>query len=339
MDGEGPRIAINGFGRIGRLVTRILLENDAPVDLVAVNDLTPNATLAHLFRYDSVHGRFPGHVEVTDDGLVLAGDRLLVLEEKDPSKLPWNELQPDVVIEASGRFTKRSSMQKHLAAGAPRVLLTAPSGDADLTVVRGVNDHLYDARAHRLVSNASCTTNALAPVLKVLNDSFGVERGVMTTIHAMTGDQSLVDGPHTDLRRARASMLSMIPTQTGAARAIGKVLPELDGKIDGLSIRVPTQDVSLVDLTVSLPSQPTTDAVLDALRDAARGPMQGILGLEDDPLVSIDFTHDSRSSIVDAPSIMRNGPMMKILAWYDNEWGYANRVAEMAHVMADSKSG
>ncbi len=336
MDGEGPRIAVNGFGRIGRLVTRILLEGDAPVDLIAVNDLTPNATLAHLFRYDSVHGRFPGSVEETDDGLVLDGDRLRVLEEPDPAKLPWDELGVDLVIEASGRFRSKEGMQKHLDAGAPRLLLTAPSNDADIMVVRGVNDDQYDGAKHRTVSNASCTTNALAPVLKVLDDHFGVTSGLMTTIHAITGDQSIVDGPHKDLRRARASMLSMIPTETGAARAIGRILPHLDGKIDGMAVRVPTQDVSLVDLVARVERVPTRDEVAAALCDEAQGRMAGILGCESDPLVSIDFTHDARSSIVDLPSIMLQDDLIKVLAWYDNEWGYANRVAEMAHVMTQN---
>ncbi len=334
MNGDGPRIAINGFGRIGRLVTRILLDSDAPVDIVAVNDLTPNATLAHLFRYDSVHGRFPGHVEVTDDGLVIDGDRLLVLEERDPADLPWRDLQPDLVIECTGRFNHRAGMQKHIDAGAPRVLLSAPGKDVDITVVRGVNDHLYNRFDHHLVSNASCTTNALAPLLRVLEDHFGFEEGLMTTIHAITGDQSIVDGPHKDLRRARASMLSMIPTATGAARAIGEVMPHFKGRIDGMAIRVPTQDVSLVDLTCRLRNTPTVEALADALCDEAAGRLSGILGCETDPLVSVDFTHDPRSSIVDVPSLMVQGGLVKILSWYDNEWGYANRVAEMALQMA-----
>ncbi len=330
MDGEGPRVAINGFGRIGRLVTRILLDMESPVDLVAVNDLTPNATLAHLFKYDSVHGRFPGSVETTDDGLVLDGDRLRVLEVADPADLPWGAMDVDIVVEASGRFTKRAGMEKHLQAGAPRVLLTAPSAEADIMVVRGVNDDQMQPQ-HRLVSNASCTTNALAPPLKVLHDHFDVQSGVMTTIHAITGDQAIVDAPHKDLRRARASMLSMIPTATGAARAIGKILPDLAGRIDGMAVRVPTQDVSIVDLTVRVGRATDVETVAHALCEAADGPLQGILGCEDDPLVSIDFTGDPRSSIVDLPSIMVQDDLVKILAWYDNEWGYANRVAEMVH--------
>ncbi len=334
MDDEGPRIAINGFGRIGRLVARILLEGDTPVDLVAVNDLTPNKTLAHLFRYDSVHGRYPGSVEGTDDGLVLDGDRLRVLEERDPSALPWDELRPDVVIECTGRFNNRAGMQQHIDAGAPRVLCSAPAKDADIMVVRGVNDDQYDPTKHTLVSNASCTTNALAPMLKVLDDHFQFEEGFMTTIHAVTGDQSLVDGPHKDLRRARASMLSMIPTGTGAARAIGTVMPHLAGKIDGLAIRVPTQDVSLVDLTCRLGGMPDVDALARTFTDEANGALAGILGVEADPLVSIDFTHDPRSSIIDLPTIMVQQGLVKVMSWYDNEWGYANRVAEMAHRMA-----
>lgn len=329
---DGPRIAINGFGRIGRLVARILLEMDRPVDLVAANDLTPKATLAHLFRYDSVHGRYPGTVEVTPDGIALDGDPLRVLEVKDPEALPWHDLRPDVVIESSGRFTKRAALQKHLDAGAPRVLLTAP-GETDVTVVIGVNDDVYKPH-HRLVSTASCTTNALAPVLKVLDERFGIEEALMTTVHAVTGDQRIIDTPHKDLRRARASMLSMIPTETGAAKAIGLVLPHLDGKVGGMAIRVPTQDVSVVDLVARLRDPPDVAAMAKAFRDASEGRLKGILGCEQEPLVSIDFTSDPRSSIVDVPSLAMQSSLAKVLSWYDNEWAYAHRVAEMAHRMS-----
>lgn len=333
MDGEGPRIAINGFGRIGRIVTRILLAGDQPVDLVGINDLTDKPTLAHLFRYDSVHGRFPGHVEQTDDGLVLDGDRLRVFAEPDPSKGLWSDLEPDLVIEASGQFTKRASLQQHLDGGAPRVLVTAPA-EADLMVVRGVNDDAYDSAKHRTVSNASCTTNCLAVVLKVLQESFGVQSGLMTTVHAATNDQRVVDAPHKDLRRARGSLMSMIPTKTGAATAIGKVMPELDGRIDGQAVRVPTSDVSLVDLVARLEAAPSVEGLVSAFTAASKGPLEGLLGVTDEPLVSVDFLGDPHSAIVDLPALQVKDDLVKVLAWYDNEWGYASRVAEMAHRMA-----
>jgi glyceraldehyde 3-phosphate dehydrogenase len=333
MDGEGPRIAVNGFGRIGRLVTRVLLEGKTPVDLVAVNDLADRKTLAHLLRYDSVHGKFP-RVEVTDDGLILAGDRLRVLAVPEPADLPWRDLRPDIVIEASGRFTDRAGLQGHIKAGAPRVLLTAPGRDMDLTVVRGVNDHLFDSAKHHLVSNASCTTNCLAPIVDVLDKEFGVEEGFMTTIHSATNDQRVVDAPHADLRRARGSLMSLIPTDTGAARAVGLVLPHLKGKLDGLAVRVPTSNVSLLDLTVRLHEEASAEQVLAAFDNAATGRLAGILGVERAPLVSVDYTHDARSGIIDAPSLQMQGSMCKLLAWYDNEWGYANRVAELALHMA-----
>ena len=333
MDGDGPRIAINGFGRIGRLVTRILLAGGQPVDLVGINDPTDRHTLAHLFRYDSVHGRFPGHVEETDDGFVLDGDRLRVFGETDPSDGLWTDLEPDLVIEASGHFTKRAALQKHLDGGAPRVLVTAPA-EADLMVVRGVNDDAYDAAQHRTVSNASCTTNCLALVLKVLDDAFGVRNGLMTTVHAATNDQRVADAPHSDLRRARGSLMSIIPTSTGAAKAVGKVLPKLDGRIDGQAVRVPTTDVSLVDLVARLDGPVDGDAVLRAFDAAEKGPLAGLLGVEREPLVSVDFLGDPRSAIVDAPALQVHDDLVKVLAWYDNEWGYATRVAEMAHKMA-----
>ncbi len=333
MDGEGPRIAINGFGRIGRLVTRILLAGDQPVDLVGINDPTDKATMAHLFRYDSVHGRFRGHVEETEDGLVLDGDRLRFFHETDPGGL-WGDLQPDLVVEASGHFTKDA--HRHVEAGAPRVLVTAPA-EADLMVVRGVNDQLYDAAKHRVVSNASCTTNCLAPVLKVLDEAFGVESGLMTTVHAATNDQRVADAPHKDLRRARGTLGSMIPTSTGAARAIGKILPHLDGKIDGQAVRVPTEDVSLVDLVAKLAFAADPADVLGAFEAAAQGPLAGILQVEHDPLVSVDFLGNTHSAIVDAPALQVHGDLVKVLAWYDNEWGYATRVAEMVHRMAPSR--
>ncbi|MGB1697337.1 MAG: type I glyceraldehyde-3-phosphate dehydrogenase [Thermoplasmatota archaeon] len=332
MDGEGPRIAINGFGRIGRLLTRILLAGDEPVDLVGINDPTAKATLAHLFRYDSVHGRFSGHVEETEDGLVLNGDRLRMFHEREPGGL-WEDLQPDLVVEASGHFGDRAGLQAHLDAGAPRLLVTAPA-PADLMVVRGVNDHLYDPDIHHIVSNASCTTNCLAPVLKTLDDAFGVESAMMTTVHAATNDQRVADAPHADLRRARGTLGSMIPTTTGAARAIGTILPHLDGRVDGQAIRVPTEDVSLVDLVAQLEAAPTQEDVLSAFQAAEAGPLQGILSVEQAPLVSVDFLGNTHSAIVDAPALQVLGNTVKVLAWYDNEWGYATRVAEMVHKMA-----
>ncbi len=327
-----PRIAINGFGRIGRLTARILLDGAHDVDVVAVNDVTPPATLAHLFRHDSVHGPYQGKVVAHDDTLQIGDAHIRIFSCHKPSNLPWPQVQPDVVVECTGRFTQHHTIDGHLEAGAPRVLISAPSEDAQATIVRGVNDHVLGDQ--QIVSAASCTTNALAPVLKVLHDTYGVHSGLMNTIHAITGDQLLVDGAHSDLRRSRASMLSMIPTSTGAARAIGHVLPELAGKLDGLAVRVPTQDVSLLDLTCKLETACDVEGLLAALQAAADGSMAGILGVEREPLVSVDFTHDPRSSIVDAPSLMVKEDLVKLLSWYDNEWGYANRIAELAIEMA-----
>jgi glyceraldehyde 3-phosphate dehydrogenase len=326
-----PRIAINGFGRIGRLVTRALLELPEPVDLVGINDLADPAHLAHLFQFDSVHGRFGGTVEEKDGELVFDGDRFQVLAERDPARLPWKELGADYVLECTGHFTAREDLKKHLDAGARRVLLSAPGKDVDVTLVRGVNMDAYDPARHRLVSNASCTTNCLAPVLKVLHNAFGVESGWMTTVHAYTNDQRLLDSQHTDPRRARAAALSMIPTSTGAARAIGQVLPELEGRVDGLAVRVPTPNVSLVDLTVRLGASTDRDEVLAAFRVATSGPMAGILEVEERGLVSADFNHYGHSAIIDAATVMVRGDEAKVLAWYDNEWAYALRLAELVH--------
>jgi glyceraldehyde 3-phosphate dehydrogenase len=324
------KIGINGFGRIGRQVFRIMAERGG-FDVVAVNDLTDAATLAHLLKYDSVHGCFDADVKVDGDDIVVDGDRLKVLAEKDPAKLPWGELGAEVVIESTGKFRDRESASKHLAGGAKRVLISAPGKDPDWTVVLGVNGDDYDAEKHFIISNASCTTNCLAPVAKVLLDNFGIQSGIMTTIHAYTSDQRLLDYPHKDLRRARAAAVSMIPTTTGAAKAIGDVIPELKGKLDGFAVRVPTPNVSLVDLTVVVEKDADAAAVNGAMRGAAAGPMKGILEVSDEPLVSIDYNHTSASATVDAVlTKVINKRLVKVIAWYDNEWGYSARLVDLA---------
>ncbi len=334
------RVAINGFGRIGRLVLRATLRHAADeLDIVAVNDLTDSRTLAHLLKYDSVHGAWPGEVEATDDGLRVDGREIRVLSERDPADLPWKDLGVDLVLECTGLFTQREKAAKHLEAGARKVILSAPGKGEDITIVLGVNQDRYDPEAHSVISNASCTTNCLAPVAKVLLDAFGFRRGLMTTVHAYTNDQTTLDAPHKDLRRARAAAVSMIPTTTGAARATSLVLPELKGKLDGMAIRVPTPDVSLVDLTCELESDVTVDTVNDAFRAAAAGPMKGILGVSDEPLVSIDYVGNPHSSVVDALSTAVIGErMVKVLSWYDNEWGYSMRVTDLARLVAGSLS-
>jgi glyceraldehyde 3-phosphate dehydrogenase len=326
------QIGINGFGRIGRLAFRAMRGKD--LDVVGINDLFDAATLAHLLKYDSVHGRFPGDVRADKDALVVDGNRIPITAERDPAKLPWKERGARIVLESTGLFTKREAAAKHLAAGAERVIISAPADDADATLVLGVNERTYDAARHRVVSNASCTTNCLAPVAKVLHERFGIEKGLMVTIHAYTADQTLVDAPHRDLRRARAGALSMIPTSTGAARAIGLVLPELKGRLDGYAMRVPTADVSVVDLSAQL-RQETDEAGLNAaVKEAAAGPLKGILEYCDEPLVSVDFTGNPHSSIFDAKSTkVMGGTFAKVLAWYDNEMGYANRCADLALLM------
>jgi len=322
-------VGINGFGRIGRLVARILIDETPNVNLVAVNDLTDAATLAHLFKYDSVHGVYQGTVTSGPSSINVDGNEIAVLGVKDPRELPWRDMGVDVVVESTGRFTKREDAARHLEAGAAKVIISAPSKDPDITLVMGVNDDQYDPQVHHVISNASCTTNCLAPVAKVLLDSFGFESGTMTTIHAYTNDQPISDFPHKDLRRARAGALSIIPTTTGAARAVGVVIPELKGRLDGYALRVPVPDGSAVDLTALLTSQPTPAEVNEALKAAAEGPMKGILGFCEDPIVSADIVHDPRSSIVDAALTMKAGDLTKVVSWYDNEWGYSARTAEL----------
>ncbi|HSM59466.1 MAG TPA: type I glyceraldehyde-3-phosphate dehydrogenase [Longimicrobiales bacterium] len=325
------RVAINGFGRIGRNVLRCAKQaGRTDLDFVAVNDLTDNATLAHLLRYDSVHRRYPGTVEVTEGGLRVDGDDLKVFSEKDPSRLPWKDLGVDVVVESTGIFTARDKAAAHLDAGARKVIISAPAKKEDITIVLGVNHEAYDPATHDVISNASCTTNCLAPVVKVIMEAFGFRRGFMTTIHAYTNDQRILDLPHKDLRRARAAAMSMIPTTTGAAKATGLVIPEVLGRIDGVAIRVPTPDVSVVDLVTEVERDTSADAVNEAFRAAAAGAMEGILGVSDEPLVSVDYTGDPRSSIVDLRSTnVIDGRMVKVLAWYDNEWGYSQRVVDL----------
>ncbi|HEX6941245.1 MAG TPA: type I glyceraldehyde-3-phosphate dehydrogenase [Longimicrobiales bacterium] len=330
------RVAINGFGRIGRNILRAAKQSGADFDFVAVNDLTDNETLAHLLKYDSVHGIYPGTVEVTADGLRVDGDEIRVTSEKEPGKLPWRELEVDIVFEATGRFTDAQAAAAHLEAGAKKVIITAPAKKEDVTIVLGVNEETYDPAKHNIISNASCTTNCLAPVVKVLLDHFGFERGLMTTVHAYTNDQQILDLPHKDLRRARAAAMSIIPTTTGAAKATALVLPEIKGRLDGISMRVPTPDVSIVDLTAELGQTVTADQLNDAFRKEAEGRLKGILAVSDEPLVSVDYTGNPASAIVDLLSTyVIEGRMVKVLAWYDNEWGYSNRCVDLGRYIAD----
>jgi glyceraldehyde 3-phosphate dehydrogenase len=325
------RVGINGFGRIGRNVFRAATLGETDIEIVAVNDITDTGTLAHLLDYDSVFGRYPGHVHAHDDHLHVDDMEVRVFAERDPGNLPWGDVGVDVVIESTGFFTERSQAAAHLAGGAKKVIISAPAKGPDLTVCIGVNDHEYDADKHHVISNASCTTNCLAPIAKVLMDTFGVEHGFMTTCHAYTGDQRLLDAPHSDLRRARSAALSIIPTSTGAARAIGEVLPAMKGKLDGIALRVPTPDGSVVDLTVEVSRPTTVDEVNAAFLAASEdGPLAGILGYTEDPIVSRDIVGDPRSSLLDASLTMVNGTTVKLISWYDNEWGYSCRVVDLA---------
>jgi glyceraldehyde 3-phosphate dehydrogenase len=328
------RVGINGFGRIGRNVLRASL-GDPQLEFVAINDLTDAKTLAYLLKYDSVHGTLKGTVEAKDDQIFIDGKATKVLAVKDPKELPWKELNIDVVIESTGRFTDRESAGKHLSAGAKRVIISAPAKDPDVTIVLGVNDNTFDPASHLIVSNASCTTNCLAPVAKVLLENFGIKHGIMTTIHSYTNDQQLLDLPHKDLRRARAAGMSMIPTSTGAAKALHLVIPQLKGKMDGLAIRVPTPNVSLVDLTVETEKDCDVASVNDAFRKAANGPLKGILEYSEAPIVSIDQKGDDHSAAVDAPlTAVIDKRLVKVIAWYDNEWGYSCRVRDLIKVIA-----
>ena len=326
------RVAINGFGRIGRNVLRAVHKSgDSEIEIVALNDLTDNDMLGHLLKYDSVHGAFPGEVNVTAAGLDVEGRSIKGFSERDPANLPWGDLGVDVVVESTGFFRARDQAAKHLDAGARKVIISAPGKNEDITIVLGVNQEKYDPAEHHVISNASCTTNCLAPVVKVLMEEFGFRRGLMNTVHAYTNDQALLDVPHSDKRRARAAALSMIPTTTGAAKATALVIPEVEGKLDGMALRVPTPDVSVVDLVAELETDTTEEAVNEAFRRAASGPLNGILALCDEPLVSVDFTGNPHSSIVDGPSTkVIDGGLVKVLSWYDNEWGYSQRVVDLA---------
>ena len=334
------KFAINGFGRIGRMVLRAaLLRKEKDIEIVAINDLDKPATLAHLFKYDSVHRNWPGTVSATETSITIDGKTYKVTAEKDPAKLPWKELGVDVVMECTGRFATQEKASLHLQAGAKKVLLSAPAkGEIDLTLCFGINHTSYDAAKHHIISNASCTTNCLAPVAKVLNDAFGIERGLMTTIHSYTNDQRILDLVHDDLRRARAAALSMIPSSTGAAKAIGLVLPELKGKLNGSAIRVPTPNVSLVDLTVNLKKSTTVDEVHKAMKAAADGPMKGVLQFDTEQTVSIDYNDNPHSSIFDSTQTqLIDGNFLKVFAWYDNEWGYSSRMVDVAQFIASKK--
>jgi glyceraldehyde 3-phosphate dehydrogenase len=328
------RIGINGFGRIGRNIMRAAL-GDKNLDFVAVNDLTSATTLAHLLKYDSVLGNLDARVEAKNDGISVDGDEFKVLSLRDPAQLPWKDLGVDVVFESTGLFTNRDDAAKHLTAGARKVVITAPAKGPDITIVLGVNDQIYDPQKHQIISNASCTTNCLAPIAKVIHQRFGIKKGWMTTIHSYTNDQQLLDLPHKDLRRARAAGLSMIPTTTGAALAVGEVLPDLKGKLDGFAMRVPTPNVSVVDLAAILDKKTSGDEVNAALKEAADGALKGILQYSTEELVSIDFKGNPHSSIVDAPyTKVMDGDFLKVLSWYDNEWGYSNRCVDLVRLLA-----
>jgi glyceraldehyde 3-phosphate dehydrogenase len=330
------KIGINGFGRIGRNYFRAALAKGSDMEIVAVNDLTDTAALAHLLKYDTVSGRLPATVEVDGDTIIINGKPIKVLAERDPANLPWGELGVDIVIESTGRFTKEADARKHIEAGAKKVIVSAPaSGDNVATLVLGVNEGTYDAAIHDIISNASCTTNCLAPLAKVFMDNFGIERGLMTTVHAYTADQNLQDGPHSDLRRARAAAENIIPTSTGAAKALGLVIPELVGKLDGYALRVPVPTGSITDLTITSTRTVTVEEVNAAYKAAAEGPLKGILSYTEDPIVSSDIVGDPHSSIFDAGLTKVIGNQVKVASWYDNEWGYSNRLVDITEYVAE----
>ncbi|NII39698.1 glyceraldehyde 3-phosphate dehydrogenase [Curtobacterium flaccumfaciens] len=329
------KIGINGFGRIGRNFFRAALAKGSDLEIVAVNDLTDNAALANLLKFDSITGRLGVSVELDSDNIVVDGKPIKVLAERDPANLPWGELGVDIVIESTGFFTKAADAQKHIDAGAKKVIISAPATGDDVTIVLGVNEDTYDAANHHIISNASCTTNSLAPLAKVFHDAFGIERGLMTTVHAYTADQNLQDGPHKDPRRARAAALNIVPTSTGAAKAIGLVMPELAGKLDGFALRVPVPTGSITDLTLETKSDVTVDEINAAYKAAAEGPMKGILLYSEDPLVSTDITTDPHSSIYDSGLTKVMGNLVKITSWYDNEWGYSNRLVDLTEFVGE----
>lgn len=330
----GTKIAVNGFGRIGRNIVKAIFmypEKYSSLEIVSINDLTDPKTLAHLFKYDSIFGIFQGDVSYDENSVIINGKKIIVHSEKDPSALPWKDEGVKVVIESTGKYTDRDKAAVHLTAGAERVIITAPAKKEDITIVMGVNEGMFDKSSHQIISNASCTTNCLAPVAKVINDRFGIEKGLMTTIHSYTNDQKVLDAPHSDLRRARAAALSMIPTTTGAAKAVALVIPELKGKLDGGAIRVPTPDVSIVDLTCIVKKDVTAEEINSAIKEASLGSMKGIIQYCDEPLVSSDFTGNSYSSIFDAElTKVSGGNLVKVLSWYDNEWGYSVRCVDLA---------
>jgi glyceraldehyde 3-phosphate dehydrogenase len=328
------RIAINGFGRIGRNLLRAIRKYELDVEIVAVNDLTDPVTLGHLTKYDSVHGRFPGEVKVEGTSIVIDGTPIVVLSERDPAALPWGDLKVDVVVESTGFFTARDKAAKHLEAGARKVIISAPAKDEDITIVMGANEGDYDPATHHVISNASCTTNSVVPMAKVLHETFGIAQGLMTTVHAYTGDQRIHDAPHEDLRRARAAAVSIVPTTTGAAKAAALALPELKGRLDGMALRVPIPDGSVTDLSLLLEREVTVEEINAAMRAAAEGPLKGILEYCEDPIVSIDIVGNPHSCVFDSLATMANGRLVKVLGWYDNEWGYSVRLAQLTALVA-----
>ncbi len=330
------RVGINGFGRIGRQSMKALMERyPREIEVVAVNDLTDTKTNAHLLKYDSTYGRFPGEVEATPDSLIVNGHSVKVLSQRDPAQIPWGELGVELVIESTGLFTNAENAAAHLRGGAKKVIISAPAKGEDVTIVLGVNEYMYDPAKHNIISNASCTTNCLAPAAKVINDTFGIEKGLMNTIHSYTNDQRILDQVHPDLRRARSAGVNIIPTSTGAARALALVIPELKGRFDGMSLRVPTVTVSVVDFVATLRRETTKEEVNEAFKQAAAGALKGILAYTDEPLVSTDFRGDAHSATIDGLTTMAIGNMVKVIAWYDNEWGYSSRVADLTHFIAE----